>query len=163
MLIYVCWISLSIVRKISNANAQGGKYMSAISIIFVWVAPVSLCVVACAAFAYSFKLKEVPKQANIFRCVAFGLVLLAAIDLMIAPQLLPNTINDYEVVFSKDDTIVVIDAENGTTKKYDLGKIPHTGDASAYSKDATISVISSCAGRAVLICPSGQMEAEPTE
>ena len=85
--------------------------MSAISIIFVWVAPVSLCVVACAAFAYSFKLKEVPKQANIFRCVAFGLVLLAAIDLMIAPQLLPNTTNDYEVVFSKDDTIVVIDVK----------------------------------------------------
>lgn len=163
MLVYVCWISLSTVRKTANANAQGGKYMSAISTIFVWVAPVSLCVAACAAFAYSFRLKEAPKQANTFRCVAFGLALLAAIDLMIAPQLLPNTTNDYEVVFSKDDTIVAIDVENGTTKKYDLGKIPHTGDSSAYSKDATISVVSSCIGRAVLICPSGQMEDESAE
>ena len=137
--------------------------MSAISIIFVWVTPVSLCVVACAAFAYSFRLKEVPKQANTFRCVAFGLALLAAINLMIAPKLLPNTTNDYEVVFSKDDTIVVIDVENGTTKKYDLGKIPHTGDPSAYSKDTTVSVVSSCVGRAVLICPSDQMEAESAE
>ncbi len=137
--------------------------MSAISMILVWVAPIALSLVACAAFAYSFKLKEVPKQANTFRCVAFGLMLLVAIDLMIAPQLLPNTTNNYKVVFSKDDTIVVIDAENGTTKKYDLEKTPHTGDASAYSEDANVSVVSSCVGRAVLICPSGQMEDGPTE
>ena len=137
--------------------------MSAISIIFVWVAPVAVCLVACAAFAYSFRLKEAPKQANTFRCVAFGLMLLVAIDLMIAPQLLPNTTNNYKVVFSKDDTIVVIDAENGTTKKYDLGKTPHTGDTSAYSEDANVSVVSSCVGRAVLICPSGQMEDGSTE
>ena len=109
MLVHACWISLSIVRKTVNANAQGGKCMSAISMILVWVAPIALCFVACAAFTYSFTLKEAPKQANAFRCVAFGLMLLVAIDLMIAPQFLPNTTNNYEVVFSTDGMIVVIE------------------------------------------------------
>ncbi len=67
----------------------------------------------------------------------------------------PTSNTEYRIVYVKDADVVVIDDNDGSTKRYNLDKIAHSDVT--YDVGSHIAIVTDCLGNPVFITPAEQI------